>query len=332
MADTMGGAMFLDPEVEAMVLAFFCLISIMLVSILVWLILICLRVDASISWPWSVVFIPLWIVDGLILWATIYRIKNYDPVKNDELNHRQQHEQAEEEEDEGNEQDGLLGGQQQTTSKKQHIYNQFIPFIQCCFVLIFQVLIVLRLDHHFPYSVVYVFLPFYAYEVINTIKNGRNGWLTRSVLVIQMTFILLQLLYIKKEYTWFIVFIPIYCLGVFFTVKLYRQYKKFANYPTRQEAQQGQMLITIASVIYAILSALFYTVLALIARRLDGSSHVKLSVILIPVFIILSVLLCCTGCCFPCMLVASSLPTEDTEENLQQQGPTLVNSNRRITE
>lgn len=285
MADTMGGAMFLDPEVEAMVLAFFCLISIMLVSILVWLILICLRVDSSIHWPWSVVFIPLWIVDGLILWATIYRIKNYDPIKNDELNHRQQ--QAEEEDDEGDEQDGLLGGQQQSTTKKQHIYNQFIPFIQCCFVLIFQILIVLRLDRHFSYSIVFVFLPFYAYEIINTIKNGKNGWLTRSVLVIQMTFILLQLLYIQKHYTWFIVFIPIYCLSLFYTVKLYRQYKKFANYPTRQEAQQGQMLVTIASVIYTIISVLFYTVLALIVRRLDGSSHIKLSVILIPVFIIL---------------------------------------------
>lgn len=290
MADTMGGAMFLDPEVEAMVLAFFCLISIMLVSILVWLILICLRVDSSIHWPWSVVFIPLWIVDGLILWATIYRIKNYDPAKNEELNQRQQQQQAEEEDDEGNEQDGLLGGQQQATYKKQHIYNQFIPFIQCCFVLIFQILFVLRLDHHFPYSVIFVFVPFYAYEVINTIKNGKNGWLTRSVLVIQMTFVLLQLLYIHKQYTWFIVFIPTYCLGLFFTVKLYKQYKKFANYPTRQEAQQGQMLITIASVIYAILATLFYTVLSLIARRLDGSSHIKLSIILIPVFIILVII------------------------------------------
>ena len=36
----------------------------------------------------------------------------------------------------------------------------------------------------------------------------------------------------------------------------------------------------------------------------------------------------------PCMLVTSSLPTDEMEDTLQQEGqpPVVVNSNRRITE
>lgn len=285
MADTMGGAMFLDPEVEAMVLAFFCLLSIILVSILVWFILICLKVDGSIHWLWSIVFIPLWIVNALILWATIYRMKNYDPIKNEQLNHRE----GTEEEDEGGEgeEDGLLGSSAtKKTTPLQHKFNQFIPFVQCCLLLTFQILIVLRLDGQLN-TIVWIFTPFYLYEIVNTVKNGKKGWLTRSVVVVQMTCIMLQLLFIGRGYTWFIVFIPLYCLGLFYALKLYRQYKVFGSYPQRQEAQQGQMVVTIGSVIYGIFATLFYTVLGLVIRRLDGSSHVRLALILIPVFMIL---------------------------------------------
>lgn len=287
MADTMGGAMFLDPEVEAMVLAFFCLLSIMLVSILVWFIFICLKVDGSIHWPWSIVFIPLWIVDALILWATFYRMKNYDPVKNDELNNNREDTHEDDEEDGGeNEEDGLLGSSAKKTTPLQHKFNQFIPFVQCCLILAFQILIVLRLDGQLD-TIAWIFAPFYLYEIVSTIKNGKKGWLTRSVIIVQMTCIMLQLLVIKRGYTWFIVFIPLYCLGVYYALKLYRQYKVFGSYPQRQEAQQGQMVITIASVIYGIFAAVFYTVLGLVIRRLDGSSHVRLALILIPVFMIL---------------------------------------------
>jgi hypothetical protein len=50
MTDTMGNIMLLDPRVEAIVLKFFCLASIVIVSVLTWLIVICLRIDASIQW------------------------------------------------------------------------------------------------------------------------------------------------------------------------------------------------------------------------------------------------------------------------------------------
>lgn len=295
MADTMGGAMFLDPEVEAMVLAFFCLLSIMLVSVLVWFVFICLEVDGSIHWPWSIVFIPLWIVDALVLWATFYRMKNYDPVKNDELNYSNSNNNSREEdspedvEEEGgeNEEDGLLGSSSaKKTTPLQHKFNQFIPFVQCCLLLAFQILIVLLLDGQLD-TIAWIFAPFYLYEIVSTIKNGRKGWLTRSVVVVQMTCIMLQLLVIERGYSWFIVFIPLYFLGVYYALKLYRQYKVFGSYPQRQEAQQGQMVITIASVVYGIFAAVFYTVLGLVIRRLDGSSHVKMALILIPVFMIL---------------------------------------------
>lgn len=288
MANTMGGAMFLDPEIEAMVLALFCLMSIILVSLLIWLIFICLRVDGSVQWPWSVVFIPLWIVDVFVLWATIYRMKNYDAAKNEEMNRTQQEQQRQQRENDGyiDEQDGLLSGSI-STSKLQHRCNQFIPFIQCCLVLVFQVLVVLCLDDYFDGNVGIVFIPFYLYQAINTVKNGRKGWSIRAVIFVQMTFILLQLEYIREGYSWFIVFIPLYCLGLFIFFKLYQLYKRFTGRFKGPAARQGQVLVTIGSVIYSIFAVLFYAVLGLMAGRLDGSSSIKLSVILIPAFIIL---------------------------------------------
>lgn len=285
MADTMGGAMFLDPEVEAMVLAFFCLLSIILVSLLIWLIFICLRVDRTVHWAWSIVFIPLWIVDVFILWGTIYRMRHYDAAKNDELNQSTREEEAEE--DENEETDGLLGSRTTKNTKTQHLYNQYIPFIQCCLLLVFQVLIALRLDGYLKVNVAVVFIPFYLYEIMNTIKNGKQGWSTRCFVVVQVTCVLLQLEYIKKDYSWFIVFIPFYFLGLFNFFKLYLLYKKFGGHLQGPEARQGRMLVMVCSVIYGVLAILFYTVLGLIARRLDGTSNIRLSVILIPVFIIL---------------------------------------------
>jgi hypothetical protein len=281
MADTMGSTMFLDPEVEAIVLAFFCLASIMIVSLLMWLIFVCLRVDGSIKWAWSVVFIPLWIVNGLVLWATIYRIKNYDPIKNEELDN-------DNDEEEADEQDELLGRKRnKKTSKLQHKLNQFIPFINCCLVLLFQTFIVLGLDKVIDWPMVYMFIPFYAYEMSDTISHGKKGILTRSVFVLQMTLILVQLTFIERLYSWANVFIPTYCLGIYFGYRLWKQYRIFASYPQRQEAQQGQMIIIIASVFYGVMATLFFTVLALIIRRLDGASHIRLGLILIPVFVIL---------------------------------------------
>lgn len=285
MAEAMGSTMFLDPEMEAIVLAFFCLASIVVVSVLIWLIFICLRVDATIEWSWSIVFIPLWLVNALILWATIYRMKNYDPRKNEEIRGQFGASQSSTDEEE-EEQDGLLGSSRMHMSKLQHRINQYVPFVHCCLLSLFQIFIVLRLDHVIEWEMVYVFLPFYAYEIVNTLSNGRKGWLSRGITILQMTAILLQLTY-GSSLSWAVAFIPIYCLGLYYAYKLWRQYKVFASYPQQQEAQQGQMLVMIASLVYGILAALFYTVLGLIIRRLDGSSHIRLGLILVPVFTIL---------------------------------------------
>lgn len=286
MVDTMGSAMFLDPEVEAIILAFFCLVSIIIVSLLMWLIFVCLRVDGSIKWSWAVVFIPLWAVNALVLWGTIYRMTRYDPIKNEELNGRQSSDSHEDDND--NEQDGLLGGRRKkSTTELQHRINQFIPFVNCILAVLFQIFIVLELDAVVDWSMIYVFLPFYVYEISNIVSNGKKGLLTQFILVLQMTLVLVQLTFIKKSYSWAIVFIPAYCLGFYFAYRLWKQYRTFASYPQRQEAQQGQTIVIIASVVYGTMATLFFTVLALIIRRLDGTSHVRLSLILIPVFVIL---------------------------------------------
>ncbi|KAI8082548.1 uncharacterized protein B0P05DRAFT_578742 [Gilbertella persicaria] len=297
MANTMGGAgMFLDPEIEAMALAFFCLASVILVTVLIWLVFVCLRVDDSIKWPWSIVFIPLWSLDGLLLWASIYRMKHGDPY---------------EEQEEPRETDELLG----STKKKTTRYVKY-QFISTCLLVLFQLLIVLQLDNVVQWPVTCVFLPFYAYQLMCWVL-GKG---TDIVLTVQITCVLLQLIF--PGYSWAIVFIPCYMLGMYYGYVLWKQYKSFASMSDIQAQQQGKRVVLIASVVYVSVAALFYTVLGFIIYRLDGFVSIRLVYLFIPVFIILSILLCCTGCCLPCMLLASSLSQEET----------IIGSSRRIAE
>ncbi|KAI8972123.1 hypothetical protein BDB01DRAFT_810956 [Pilobolus umbonatus] len=247
MIDKMGGAVFLDPEVEAMVLAFFCLLTTLLISFMIWLLLICLRVDSVIDWHWRNVFIPVWIIDILILWASL--LNHHDP-----------------------EQDPLLG---------QPKSRSYLMFIQTVWMVVFQVLIVLHLDGQIESTVV-VFIPYYGFELI---QFGYSSWLSWLIRVVQMTCILVQLE--TMVYSWFVVFFPLYLLGVYYGYKIYAQYTVYAQHPESSEAQQGKLFVMIGMVIYSVFASLFYIVLALIIQRLDGTSHLKMGFVFIPLFVLL---------------------------------------------
>ncbi|KAI8885895.1 hypothetical protein K501DRAFT_66019 [Backusella circina FSU 941] len=333
MVDTMGSAMFLDPEVEAMVLAFFCVVSLVIVSLFIWLIFLCLRVDGVVDWKWWVVFIPLWVVDLLMVWASWLQLKNYDPKEQEKQsgsnNAQDDHEQDDDDEEEDEEAELLGGGDRSTRNNKmtqwQHILNQYTSFVLCCLAFVFQLFIVLELDHYLAWPIPALFAPYFAYEVINFISIGTSGLVTRTIRLLQVTMIMVQVSYWHTS--WFIVFIPLYLLGLYYGMKLYGQYKYVKLFPQREEAEQGKLLIKIASVIYAVLAGTFYVLLALIARRLEGYA-IKMGFVFIPVFIVMSILLCCTGCCLPCMLLTSSLPMED----LEGQDQPIIDVNRRIAE
>ncbi|ORE12339.1 hypothetical protein BCV71DRAFT_269298 [Rhizopus microsporus] len=199
---------------------------------------------------------------------------------------------------------------------KKSIISRCIPLIECVLIILFQVLVVLYLDGY-PVYLPCILAPYYGFEVIHSLFNGKSGWVTRLVILIQLTCIV----FYHKD--WVIVFIPTYLLGLFYFLKLWRQYRHFARMGNQELAQQAKSLVFAATILYCLLATLFYTVLGLIIARLKGMVQIRLIVILIPIFIIMGIMLCCSGCCLPCMLILpSSLPSHD---------PEIVDPNRRIT-
>jgi hypothetical protein len=289
MVDTMGSAMLLDPEVEAMVLAFFCVVSLVIVSLFIWLIFLCLKVDGVVHWKWWVVFIPLWVVDMLMVWASWLQLKNYDPKEHESnSNEAQGNEEEGDMDEEEDEEAELLGDSGSSKRKKmspfQHVMSQYAPFVLCCLAFVFQLFIVLELDGYLKWPIPALFAPYYAYEFINFISVGKSALVSRSVRLLQMTLIMIQLSY--WHVSWFIIFIPLYLLGLYYAMKLWGHYKYFKLFPRREEAEQGKLLIKIASVIYCVLAGTFYVLLALIVRRLEGYA-IRLGFVCIPIFIIM---------------------------------------------
>lgn len=265
MVDSLGpSAMLLDPEIESILLAFFMLVSLLLICFLLELVFICLKVDRAVDWSWQFLFIPIWIADGLVLWITFYRIKNN--LMNQTPNNNREEEQEE-----------LLNTGKY---KKRPSHCQYLPLIELVLIIAFQVLIVGYLDNyniHLPYTV----LPYYGYEIVHTFTVGKRGWIIRSAILIQLTCIVIY------HNHWSLLFIPIYFLGIFYAIKLWKQYKQATVMADQQLAQQAKLLVLTVSIIYGVSATLFYTVLGLIIVRLEGAISIRLSLILIPVFVVM---------------------------------------------
>ncbi|CAG8627568.1 280_t:CDS:2 [Ambispora leptoticha] len=125
--------------------------------------------------------------------------------------------------------------------------------------------------------------------------------------------------------SWGAVFIPVYLVGIRYGLGIIMEY--IAARRTEPLQSRAKMDVILKAVGFLIVGALFYTLVGLLAARLDGHTGIKISSILIPVFIILSILFCCTGCCLPCALVNWNVG--DDLEGTTQLIP--ISPNRRIT-
>lgn len=163
---------------------------------------------------------------------------------------------------------------------KKSIIDRCLPLVECVLIILFQVLIVLYLDGY-PVYLPCILAPYYGFEVTHSLFNGKSGWVTRLVILIQLTCIVL---YHKN---WVTAFIPTYLLGLFYFLKLWGQYRHFAKMGNQELAQQAKSLVFAATILYCLLATLFYTVLGLIIARLKGIVQIRLIVILIPIFIIM---------------------------------------------
>ncbi|KAI1301145.1 hypothetical protein EDD11_005793 [Mortierella claussenii] len=352
MAGTDIGAMLM--EVESLLCTLFMFLSSLLALVIVFLAFLSLRVDGKINWNYYIVFIPLWIQNAIMLFTALYLlVRSFKTLDRDDDDDEQNHEE------ENAEQRDRRIRETKRRRKCQSITRSVFGLINIMLIIAFEVLIVIKANDPFKITAVQMFAPYFALEgiffflaileVLLAIKAAgaaEGSTLTTKLGLafealwwkcVRLALAILIMLRMDGNIScsWGMVFIPLYVASLKYVVQLALGYWVFSKMTNLELKKQGQSLMVIATVIFSMVAVLLYSLIGLLAAKLDGHPYAT-STVLIPVFIVLSMSLCCTGCCLPCLLFISSVGGgEDggTDEDLGgQEGPRvrLVSPNLRI--
>ncbi|KAJ2959270.1 hypothetical protein NQZ79_g5201 [Umbelopsis isabellina] len=353
MMGTVASPLF-DPEIESMLCTLFMTLATAFALLIIFFVFLSVKIDNYVNWTWAVVWIPLWICSAVAILSFFTHLlrsfKDDDDDKYDEDEAEADYGHEDETDEERTNRRAARRRQKRRLSQARSTLSLVYLFL----VLLFQIFIVVRLDDQVSWSAGTVFVPYFILEVFNFLftlvdfainfkvismaaENHKLGWkqLVQLVFdsfwwfVIRLVQAILIVVRIDGAITcsWGAVFIPLYLIFFKYAIQLGLAYRKFQYLPQQEIAQQGKTTVKIGFIALLIVSILFYSLLGLIARRLDGLSFVKMSNVLIPVFIVLSLVLCCTGCCLPCILMMSSVGDLSDESEGQ-----LIDPNKRITQ
>ncbi|KAF9929105.1 hypothetical protein BGZ67_006589 [Mortierella alpina] len=345
MAGTEIGAQLI--EIESLLCSLFLAASVLLILTIMFFSFLSVRVDGKVNWSYTTVFIPLWILDAVLVFLIISQ--GLRPVADDEEDDHHEHEN--EDEDTTPMAQEERKAQKLKEKRRQKISGSIFALVIVLLAIAFQILIVRRANDTSSLSGSAVFAPYFVIEAIFLIlaaiqlavafkvaADAEISVLGRIAIVfealwwkaVRLVLAVLIMLRIDDRITcsWAVVFLPLYFVGVKYLLQLVLGYRAFGRMPNQEMKQQGQALMTAGLVIFSILGTLSYALIGLLAARLDGHSY-SVSKVLIPVFIVLSILLCCSGCCLPCMLLASGAGEDDM---MDQEGAQirLVSPNLRI--
>ncbi|KAI7859448.1 hypothetical protein BDC45DRAFT_215796 [Circinella umbellata] len=346
MMDTVASPLF-DPEVESMLCTMLSTLGLGFALLIIFFAFLTVRIDEIVLWSWGVVFIPLWIIDFVIGYLVIRNfIQSLTKSNDTDDNH--------DDDDDDEEMDEAKRAKRKAARRRLGITRQFILVIYWVLFLLFQIFIVLRLDNRVMWSTAVVFIPYFIFEGIHFILKCFEFLVTASTALrmsapehkkrilatlffqtfwlFVLRLILFVLIATRVDNTitcsWGIVFIPLYLVAVKYMIQLAWSYVVFSRLSSQPQLQhQGKVTVLLGVIALVVLGVLSYTLIGLLARRLDGS-FVKMANVFVPIFITLSILFCCAGCCLPCMLMISSVA--DMEDIEQEQR--LVDPNKRITQ
>ncbi|KAG0758677.1 hypothetical protein G6F62_007424 [Rhizopus arrhizus] len=319
-----------DPQIESMLCTALLFLSLLFSLFILFIAFLTLRIDHIVLWSWRVVWIPAWIIDLILFYHLVrYVISRQKNSTRDE--------KLEETEKEGYE-------------KLIRRVKQMIWIVDFLLLLLFQIFIVLRLDQHITWPASTLFIPYFVFEAIQCVTittttligvlailstEEKKGWLAFVFdqywcIVLRFCTLLLVALRLDRLMTcsWAVVFIPLYLVGLKYALELVFRYRLYATLSQPEVAQQGKVTVLFGMVLFGIVSVLMYALIGLVARRLDGDAFIRMSNVFIPLFIIFSFLLCCSGCCLPCLLKVSAMP--DLEES-ETDPLVIIDSSRRIT-
>ncbi|CAG8524751.1 439_t:CDS:2 [Acaulospora morrowiae] len=345
MLDSMAGFL-VDPDIEGPLCLAFTIISLLVILLILFFAFLSIRIDGSVSWSFGIVFIPLWIVDFLLFFVLVIQVRKSSSEESEidddfEESYHGDPEAREQARDERRKQ------------QKRIIQSRnMLAFVYLLLIFAFQVFIVIRADGIIQWNAAIVFTPYFIVELLNIYPNveeyivmisssrvyDTDGMPSRGAkirlfvetfwwLLIRVALAILIVLRIDHIITcsWGIVFIPLYLIGLRYALSIFILWNNLRKHEPLQE--RGMMGVVTRVIAFVVAGALFYTVVGLLASRLDGHTGIKLASIFIPVFIILSFSLCCTGCCMPCALLNWSAG-DDMEGGSET---SLISPNKRIT-
>ncbi|KAL9542699.1 hypothetical protein MBANPS3_008477 [Mucor bainieri] len=337
MMDTVVSPLF-DPQVESMLCTILMSISLLFSLTIIFFAFLTVRIDELVLWSWSAVWIPAWILDVF----AFYSIFQYM------LKHKDKQDDEDSSDVDPRDKEGHANQRLQKHNQHMKIAKHSIFMLNFILALLFQIFIVIRLDGKVMWTACQVFIPYFVYEGIQfgvnctkalvgclALRSLRESSRMPSFLFKQfwfsaLRFILFLLVPLRIDQiiqcSWGIVFIPLYLVGAKWALELVYRYRVYSRMPQPDVAHQGKVTVLAGAVAFIIVGILFYALVGLIARRLDGYLFIKMSNVFVPLFIVFSFFLCCSGCCLPCLLRVSAVSDLDEHET-----QTLVNANRRIT-
>ncbi|KAF9206200.1 hypothetical protein BGZ49_002849 [Haplosporangium sp. Z 27] len=340
MAGTDIGAQLI--EIESFLCTIFVALSFLLALAILFFSFLAVRLDNKVSWNYYVVFIPVWILD-LILVA-IFIIQATQPVKVDD--------EDEDDENEG----GETTSQEERKAKKikalkrQRITGSGLALIIVLLMTAFQILLVRKANDSSSISGPAAFVPYFVLEAILVIlavikitailispEFAEIPTKKKLVIVfeglwwkfVRLALAILIMYRIDEKITcsWGIIFIPLYLIGLKYLIQIILGYRSYSKMENLEMKQQGQTLSIVLGVVFIIVGSIFYVLVGLLAAKLDGHSY-SVARVLVPVFVALAILLCCSGCCLPCLL----LGTANLDDEMENEGAEirLVSPNLRI--
>ncbi|KAI3629928.1 hypothetical protein MIR68_011363 [Amoeboaphelidium protococcarum] len=237
-------------------------------------------------------------------------------------------------------------------------WKRLIQYVLFC---VFQILIVIKLENSGAMSWAVVFVPWFVLEGIHFVESLLTLWqslefghlnsmrekfITASLRVIntfkyQVLRIVLAILIVRQadqQFTnWAVVFIPLYLMCAIALLSPWIQYRLRAGHLPQRERISIKRFVTFITIIVAIGCIFALAVIGMLIQRLNNllstgpGFQYAVGTIMIPVFVLFGIVLCCSCCIFPCMLCCMLMVGElNAEQELRMKNGPWFNSARRI--
>ncbi|KAI9476157.1 MAG: hypothetical protein EXX96DRAFT_576009 [Benjaminiella poitrasii] len=321
-----------DPDMETELCSIFILVSFAVVLLLMFIAFLTVRIDELVSWSWGTVWIPMWILNVVLLaWLVVQVQQGSGSTMIEKYNNDNEYQYDDDDDD-----DDVKKDARRRRSRRARQARSAIYLFQSILVLVFQILIVVRLDGIVSWSATEVFAPYFLAEGIQwiitcfgtyavwvakaSLRRKDLSWSRRLISIsrlvlarfwinaLRFSLLLLIVLRLDKviQCSWGAVFVPLYLVGILTAVALALRYRLYSRMAQPEVARHGKGLVLVGAFIWVVVSTLVYVLLGLIVKRLDGDLDLKMAHVFVPLFIALSVTFCCSSCCFPCLVLVTT--------------------------